>query len=107
MANLGIRKFQDLIGRTDLLKVSDKRSTKASTFDLSMLLQNALDLRPGTNIVGGSVAQDFQLEKRSDNELIAKAQGIFEGKTKNINIKMRIHNEERAFGSTLSYHIAW
>ena len=107
MANLGIRKFQDLIGRTDLLRVAEKPRNKAATFDLSMLLQNALEMRPGTNIVGGSVAQDFQLEKRSDNELIAKVQSIFNGSNKNVNVKMRIHNEERAFGSTLSYHIAW
>lgn len=107
MASLGIRKFQDLIGRTDLLRVSDKRTPKGSTLDLSLLLQDALKLRPGTNIVGGSVKQDFQLEKRSDNELIAKVQNIFNGTEDNINIKMRIVNEERAFGSTLSYHIAW
>lgn len=107
MAGLGIRKFQDLIGRTDLLRVSEQRALKANTLDLSLLLQDALKLRPGTNILGGSVTQDFQLEKRSDNELISKVQSIFNGTEDNITLKMRIHNEERAFGSTLSYHIAW
>lgn len=107
MANLGIRKFQDLIGRTDLLRVAEKRTSKASNLDLSLLLQDALKLRPGTNIIGGSVKQDFQLEKRSDNELINKVQAIFKGTEDNVTLKMRIHNEERAFGSTLSYHIAW
>lgn len=107
MAELGIRKFQDLIGRTDLLKVSEKRTQKANTLNFKLLLQNALELRPGVNIVGGSVTQDFQLEKRSDNELIAKIQSIFNGTEDNVTLKMRIHNEERAFGSTLSYHIAW
>lgn len=106
MASLGIRKFQDLIGRTDLLRVCEKRSAKASTLDLSLLLQDALKMRPGTNIIGGSVKQDFQLEKRSDNKLIDKVQAIFNGTEDNITLKMRIHNEERAFGSTLSYHIA-
>ncbi|EDW78848.2 uncharacterized protein Dwil_GK12671 [Drosophila willistoni] len=106
MANLGIRKFQDLIGRTDLLRVASQRESKASHLDLKLLLQPALDLRPGTNIVGGSIKQDFQLEKRSDNELIIKAQQIFNGSADNVTVKMRIHNEERAFGSTLSYHIA-
>ncbi|XP_030386111.1 glutamate synthase [NADH], amyloplastic isoform X2 [Scaptodrosophila lebanonensis] len=106
MANLGIRKFQDLIGRTDLLRITSQRGSKAGTLDLKLLLQNALELRPGTNIVGGSVKQDFQLEKRSDNLLIAKAQQIFNGTDDNVSIKMHIHNEERAFGSTLSYHIA-
>ncbi|XP_017137128.1 glutamate synthase [NADH], amyloplastic isoform X2 [Drosophila miranda] len=106
MANLGISKFQDLIGRTDLLRVASQRDAKASNLDLKLLLQPALQLRPGTNIVGGSVKQDFQLEKRMDNELIAKAQQIFNGADDNVTVKMRIHNEARAFGSTLSYHIA-
>ncbi|XP_054735838.1 uncharacterized protein LOC129242928 [Anastrepha obliqua] len=106
MANLGIRRFQDLIGRTDLLQISRNRSNKSNSLDLSLLLTNALELRPGTNIVGGSVSQDFQLEKRSDNKLIEMAQNVLNGVECNTTIRMRIKNEERAFGSTLSYHIA-
>ncbi|KAL9904496.1 uncharacterized protein ACN2A1_004827 isoform 1-T2 [Glossina fuscipes fuscipes] len=106
MASLGIRKFQELIGRTDLLRVAEKRSVKASSLDLSLLLQNALKLRPGINIVGGSMKHDFQLEKRSDNLLIEKASEVLNGSEDNIVIKMPIRNEERAFGSTLSYYIA-
>ncbi|XP_004526125.1 glutamate synthase [NADH], amyloplastic isoform X2 [Ceratitis capitata] len=106
MANLGIRKFQDLIGRTDLLQVSKKRGGKTNLLDLSLLLKNALELRPKTNIVGGSISQDFQLEKRADNKLIEMARKVFDGSDDNTIIKMRINNEERAFGSTLSYHIA-
>ena len=107
MANLGIRKFQDLIGRTDLLRVkNDPSNEKAGTLDLSMVLQNALEMRPNTNIIGGSVKQDFGLEKRSDNELIAKSQGVINGTEKSVDFNMKIVNEERAFASTLSYHIA-
>lgn len=107
MANLGIRKFQDLIGRTDLLRVkADPANEKARTLDLSMVLKNALEMRPNTNIIGGSVKQEFGLEKRSDNELIARSQGVINGTESTIDISMKIVNEERAFASTLSYHIA-
>lgn len=107
MASLGIRKFQELIGRTDLLRVkNDQGNEKAGTLDLSMVLKSALDLRPNTNIVGGSVKQDFGLEKRSDNELIARSQGVLNGTEKSVDIELKIVNEERAFASTLSYHIA-
>lgn len=107
MASLGIRKFQDLIGRTDLLRVkNDPGNAKAQTLDLQMLLKNALEMRPNTNIVGGSVKQEFGLEKRSDNELIARSQGVINGTEKSIDISLKIVNEERAFASTLSYHIA-
>lgn len=107
MANLGIHRFQDLIGRTDLLQASRKRNNKSDYLNLSLLLKNALELRPGTNIVGGSMRQNFQLEKRADKKLIETAQNVIDGLEDNITIKMSINNEERAFGSTLSYHIAW
>lgn len=106
MAELGLRRFQELIGRTDLLKVREKASYKASLLDLQMLLKSALDLRPGTNIVGGSLRQDFVLEKRADNELIKQSMGVIEGSEQHKTIAMRINNEERAFSSTLSYEIA-
>ncbi|XP_067612617.1 uncharacterized protein [Eurosta solidaginis] len=106
MSRLGVRRFQDLIGRTDLLRVSSQRSMKSSCLDLSLLLKNALQLRPDTNIVGGSVRQDFQLEKRADNKLIDITQAVLNGTEDNSTIKMHINNEERAFGSTLSFHIA-
>lgn len=107
MANLGIRKFQDLIGRTDLLKPKrDPNNEKSHTLDLQLILKNALELRPNTNIIGGSVKQEFQLDKRSDNDIIERAQGILNGTEKTLNLDMTIRNEERAFASTLSYHIA-
>ncbi|XP_056630198.1 uncharacterized protein LOC130440850 [Diorhabda sublineata] len=106
MANLGIRTYQELIGRTDLLKVLETGSQKTKSLNLNLILQNALHMRPGVNIKGGSVSQDFQLEQRPDNELIEKSQPVIDGVQKSIDIEMKINNEERAFGSTLSYHIS-
>jgi glutamate synthase (NADPH/NADH) len=57
MASLGITKFQDLIGRTDLLRVSDIGNSKARTLNFSLILKNALHMRPGVNIIGGSQRQ--------------------------------------------------
>lgn len=57
MASLGIRKFQDLVGRTDLLCIRESNINKAKQLDMSQILKNALEIRPGTNIVGGSVQQ--------------------------------------------------
>nr|XP_050862709.1 uncharacterized protein LOC127069596 isoform X1 [Vespula vulgaris] len=107
MASLGIKKFQDLIGRTDFLKVRDDIAVeKAKTLSFVNILRNALDLRPGVNIHGGSIKQDFQLENRLDNELIRLAEPILNGKQKRVDIEMNINNECRAFASTLSYQIS-
>lgn len=68
MASLGIKKFQDLIGRTDLLKVyNNKDNPKAQMLDYSAILMDALSLRPGTSIIGGSLKQDFALDNRIVN----------------------------------------
>ncbi|XP_044268260.1 glutamate synthase 1 [NADH], chloroplastic isoform X2 [Tribolium madens] len=106
MAKLGVRTYQELVGRTDLLKVAESGSPKAKMLNLNLILQNALHMRPGVNIKGGSKTQDFQLENRLDNQLIEKAKGVIEGTQKSINIEMKITNECRAFTSTLSYHIS-
>lgn len=106
MAKLGIRNFQDLIGRTDLLKVREDLGVKAKMLDLKLLLKNALELRPNTNIVAGSLTQNFELEKRTDNDLIQKCQGVINGTEDEITIDTVVHNEMRAFTSTLSFEIA-
>ncbi|XP_022899925.2 uncharacterized protein [Onthophagus taurus] len=106
MAAIGVRNFQQLIGRTDLLKPLESGSNKARCLNLNMILQNALHMRPGVNIVGGSERQDFQLEQRLDNELIKNCQEIIDGTKKEVKINLKITNECRAFGSTLSYYIS-
>ncbi|XP_050309915.1 uncharacterized protein LOC126745911 [Anthonomus grandis grandis] len=106
MAKLGVRTYQELVGRTDLLKVVETGTPKAKYLNLNLVLQNALHMRPGVNIVGGSESQDFQLEHRLDNQLIDVAKPVIEGTQDTAEIEMRISNEDRAFTSTLSYHIS-
>lgn len=66
MAKLHVRKFQDLIGRADLLKVvKNPKNQKSLHLDFSSLLHYAKSLRdPTLPIVGGSISQDFELNKR-------------------------------------------
>jgi glutamate synthase (NADPH/NADH) len=64
MAKLGIRKFQDLIGRTDFLHPREGHHLKADLMDLEGVLKNALELRSNVDIRGGSVAQNFRLDNR-------------------------------------------
>ncbi|XP_071536685.1 uncharacterized protein [Panulirus ornatus] len=106
MASLGVRKFQELVGRTDLLHMRDSCSPKARLLDLSHVLKNALHMRPGVNILGGSVKQDFGLETHLDQQILEEAEPVLNGSADCVTINTTIHNEVRAFGSTLSYHIA-
>ncbi|XP_022241836.1 putative glutamate synthase [NADPH] [Limulus polyphemus] len=107
MARMGVRRLQDLIGRTDLLtRYNNTKNPKAALLDFSPILLNAMSLRPGVSIIGGSIRQDFDLEKRLDNLLLRQAAEVLEGKAKDITIHMDISNEDRGFATTLSYHVA-
>ena len=107
ISKFGFKKFQDLIGRAELIEFDpDSENPKANLLNLKPLLYPALQLRPGTNIQGGSVKQDFDLESRRDIELIEAAKDILEGGTKPIHIVTKIANQDRVFATTLSYEIA-
>lgn len=83
MARMGVTKFQQLVGRTDLLRVRNDgsacRPPKAALLNFSALLRNALQMRPGVNIVGGSIPQDFGLDEHLDQKLLAKAADVIQG----------------------------
>lgn len=109
LSKLGFRRLQDVVGRTDLLRFSpDPTNPKVAYLNFDAMLCNAQSLRPNTQILGGSMKQDFQLEKRLDNLLIKEAHQLLEGldNKKPISIHSKICNTDRAFGSTLSYYIA-
>ena len=109
MAKLGLVKFQQLIGRTDLLRVRDcngSSPSKAKLLNFKALLRNALEMRPGVDIVGGSVAQYFGLENHLDQKLLEESADVLNGISKRIEFQVDVVNSNRAVGSTLSYHIA-
>lgn len=65
LSKLGLRSFQEAVGRTDLLYASpNPLSKKASLLEFEAVLRNASGMYPGISIVGGSVKQDFKLESR-------------------------------------------
>lgn len=121
MSKLGVRKFQELIGETGLLKFRpNETNPKANLLDYTEILCHALTIRPNTNIVGGSVKQNFELEKRKDNQLIEQSIKLIEqiyelkqsgqeidySKIEPVKTELKITNQDRAFGTTLSYEIA-
>ena len=107
MASLGIAKFQDLIGRTDLIQPYAKNANdKAKYLHFDAILKNALELRPNTNIQGGSISQDFQLSKRLEEKVIAECMDVINATRQSIVVQHEINNLERTFGATLSYYIS-
>ena len=103
MAQMGVRKVDDLIGRSDLLDV--KRGIahwKANGLDFSRIFHQP-DMPASVARLHAEV-QDHELEKALDNKLIAQARAALEHK-KPVLIESAIGNVNRTVGATLSHEV--
>ncbi|CAG8654235.1 8220_t:CDS:10, partial [Racocetra persica] len=105
MAKLGFRKINDMVGRTDKLKVNESlRNAKTANIDLTPILTPAFTLRPGV-ATHNVLKQDHKLYIRLDNKLIDESEPALT-KRKKVEIDCEILNTDRALGTTLSNHIS-
>ncbi len=104
MAELGFKKFDEMVGRVDLLDTKDTiEHWKARGIDLTNILHKP-DVPEGVAIrhIG---TQDHGLENALDNQLIAKAKDAIEHK-KPVKFEQGITNVNRTVGTMLSSVIA-
>jgi glutamate synthase domain-containing protein 2/glutamate synthase domain-containing protein 1/glutamate synthase domain-containing protein 3 len=104
MAQLGFRKLDEMIGRSELLEFSDVSGHwKARNIDLSPILY-----RPdmGSDVaIRKSEAQDHALRNALDNQLIKLAQAAIDSGEK-VKAELPIKNTNRTVGTMLSGEIA-
>ncbi|HTF14693.1 MAG TPA: glutamate synthase large subunit [Burkholderiales bacterium] len=104
MAELGLRKFSDLIGRTDLLDMKKGiEHWKAKGLDFSRIFK--MPDMPAEVARYNTEKQNHGLEKALDNRLIELARPALERGEK-VSIDMPIRNGNRTVGTMLSYEIA-
>ena len=104
MAQLGFRKFDEMVGRVDRLDmVPAIDHWKAKGVDLSRLLYEE-KAKPGVAIYHRE-RQDHGLDKALDNELIAEAQPALEHRQP-VRIERPIRNVHRTVGAMLSGEVA-
>ena len=103
MSSLGIRKLDDLIGRTELLEANnDIIPEKAKGIDYSRILYKPeVPKNVGTHCV---IAQDHGIDKIIDLELIKLSQNALT-KREPVKIEMPIRNNNRTTGAMLSGEI--
>ncbi|HBG61219.1 MAG: glutamate synthase subunit alpha [Omnitrophica WOR_2 bacterium GWF2_38_59] len=104
MAELGIRKFEDLIGRVDYLETREILDHwKAKGIDLTDVLHqpDVPDYVAKRNVG----KQDHGLEKALDHQLIKQSKAAIEDK-KAVSLEMFIKNTNRTVGTMLSHQIA-
>jgi glutamate synthase (NADPH) large chain len=103
MAQLGFRKFEDMVGQTQMLEFSDVSSHwKAKHLDLAVILHKP-DL-PGV-AVRNVMKQDHGLEHALDNKLIELAKPALKSKAQ-VRAEVEIRNVNRTVGAMLSSEIA-
>jgi glutamate synthase domain-containing protein 3 len=104
MAELGFRKFNEMVGRVDMLDVQPAVDHwKARGVDLSTILYNPP--LPGRVARHCVQAQDHGLDKALDHELIAGAKPALDGREA-VEMSFPIRNVHRTVGAMLSGEIA-
>lgn len=105
MAKLGLRTINEMVGRSDLLKVNESlRTPKTKNLDLGPLLKAAHQMRPGAATYKVR-QQDHKLYIRLDNKFIDEAEpALTEGLP--VQIECDVVNTDRALGATLSYRVS-
>jgi glutamate synthase (NADPH/NADH) large chain len=103
MAQMGVRKLSELIGRSDLLDMKHGiEHWKAKGLDFSKILhQSAM---PASVARRHAEVQDHGLEKALDNQLIAEAKATLDNKHP-VMIKTTIGNSNRTVGTMLSHEV--
>ncbi|MEM7434292.1 MAG: glutamate synthase large subunit [Myxococcota bacterium] len=105
MASLGLRTFDEMVGRVDKLDMVDALvHWKAQGIDLSPILTPAKKKTPDTEVYC-TKKQDHGLDKALDNQLIEHAQPAINDKKK-VSGEFKIKNTNRTVGAMLSHEIA-
>ncbi|KAI5479957.1 GOGAT, glutamate synthase [Pseudohyphozyma bogoriensis] len=105
MAKLGFRTINEMVGRSEMLKVDETlRNPKTANLDLSALLKPAWQMRPGVSTYK-TRAQDHRLHVRLDNKFILESELAIE-KGLPVTISCEVVNTDRALGTTLSHFVS-
>ena len=108
MARLGVRRFDELIGRADLIDVRRAISHwKAKGLDFSRLLRPAtVAAAPGEVVATHQCEpQDHGLDRALDHELIRQAAPALE-RGEPVQMEIKVRNHHRSLGAMLSGRVA-
>jgi glutamate synthase (NADPH/NADH) large chain len=104
MAEMGIRRFEELVGRSDLLDMKDGIDHwKARGLDFSRIFYMP-SMGPEVARVHCET-QDHNLAKALDHQLIRQAKPALE-QGKKVSIEMAVRNRNRTVGTMLSHEVA-
>ena len=105
MSKLGVRTVDELVGRSDLLKVRDNLPEQWQKVDLSAILNNPYDARKMSVTFDPKKVYDFKLENTLDEKVLLKKLGHALEKGEKASLSLSVSNTDRAFGTIFGSEI--
>ena len=105
MAKLGVRTVDELVGRTDLLKVKENLTELQKHVDLGQILNNPYEGMKQKVTFDSKQVYDFHLENTLDEKVLLKqlSKAINAGQKRSIEVD--VSNTDRTFGTILGSEI--
>ncbi len=105
MAKLGCCTIDELVGRSDLLKVRDELSERESKLDLSNILNNPFATSKDSVIFDPKQVNDFELEMSKDlTEILKQLKSALDKRQKRM-IEIEVSNTNRSLGTIFGSEI--
>jgi glutamate synthase (NADPH/NADH) large chain len=107
MAELGFRKFDELVGRSELLVQTKSEKQKSAHIDLSAILYRAPGPEdiPGGQAIRNETSQIHKIENVLDKTLIERCLNSLEKKLPT-SFSLPVKNTDRAVGAMLSWELS-
>ena len=104
MAKFGVRTLDELVGRTDLLKVKEvATSERAATLNLEQILDNPYEGTKTPMTFNPKKVFDFELEKTLDEKVLVKELLPAVEKKQKRSIEIDVTNTNRTFGTIFRF----
>ena len=103
--SLGVKTVDELVGRTDLLRVRESLSRRQQEVDLSLILSNPFRESGQKYTFDPKQVYDFELEKTLDEKILLKQlkKAIESGQKRSVEVD--VSNTDRTFGTILGSEI--
>lgn len=105
MAKLGCRTLDEMVGRSDLLKVREDLTGREKEIDLSRILNNPYAGPKEKVTFDPKHVYDFELEKSKDETVLLKQLGSALANKQRRSIDVEVTNTDRSFGTIFGSEI--
>ena len=105
MAALGVRSVDELVGRTEFLKVREDLSGSQAQVSLAQILANPYEGKGQKYTFDPKQVYDFELEKTLDEKVLLKSLGKAIQAGRGRRMEVNVSNTDRAFGTILGSEV--